>query len=223
MVEITQVIRTHRKTIALIVQRDGRLVVRAPIRASDQAIRRLVESKEDWIRAKQQQVKATYLSIEPKKFVNGEDFWYQGQIYKLELVDYRLPALSLDGSFQLSRHALYKARRVFEGWYRQQAVLVLPERVQLLASRHGFTYHQVKITSARTRWGSCNSRGTLCFAWRLIMAPLPVIDYVVAHELVHLQVKNHCKEFWGKVRLLMPDYRQRIKRLKSHGHLLLLD
>jgi predicted metal-dependent hydrolase len=223
MVEITQVIRTHRKTIALIVQRDGRLVVRAPIRASDDAIRRLVESKEDWIRAKQQQVKATYLSIEPKKFVNGEGFWYQGQIYELEIVDHRSPALSLDGSFRLSRHALYKARRVFERWYRQQAALVLPERVQWQASRHGFTYNQVKITSARTRWGSCNSKGTLCFAWRLIMAPLPVIDYVVAHELVHLQVKNHCKEFWSRVRLIMPDYKQRIDWLSQNGHLLSLD
>jgi len=79
------------------------------------------------------------------------------------------------------------------------------------------------ITSARTRWGSCSQEGALSFAWRLIMAPLPIIDYVVVHELAHIQVKNHSKRFWNKLNVLMPDYRQRIEWLERNGHLLSLE
>jgi predicted metal-dependent hydrolase len=223
MVEIAQIIRSHRKTTALIVQRDGSLVVRAPLKVSDKAIARLVEKKVDWIRAKQAQVRETYLPYMPKEFVKGENFWYQGNIYKLEIVEIESPKLSLNGSFRLSSTALPQARRVFEGWYRNQASIVLSERVRQYASSHGFTCKQIKITSARTRWGSCSSKGTLSFTWRLVMAPVPVIDYVVVHELVHLQVNNHSREFWNRVRLIMPDYQQRIEWLKINGHLLSLD
>ena len=140
----------------------------------------------------------------------------------------RSPALSLggtlhrEGSIKLSRDALPKAPLVFKNWYRQQAAKILAERSQWYASRHGFAYQKIRISSALTRWGSCSSKGTLSFTWRLVMAPIPVIDYVVVHELVHLQVKNHSKEFWGRVELIMPDYKQKIKWLKENGHLLRL-
>ncbi|HNT25498.1 MAG TPA: M48 family metallopeptidase, partial [Anaerolineales bacterium] len=64
---------------------------------------------------------------------------------------------------------------------------------------------------------------TLSFTWRLVMAPLPVIDYVVVHELCHLQVRNHSKDFWNKVRAIMPDYKERARWLRVNGHLLRLD
>jgi len=96
---------------------------------------------------------------------------------------------------------------------------VITERVQWYAAKHGLEYKQVKITSARTRWGSCNSRGTLSFSWRLVMAPVPVIDYVVVHELAHTVEKNHSKKFWAKVQIIMPDYQNRIEWLDKNGHL----
>jgi len=219
---IDQIIRSKRKTIALIIQPDGRLLVRAPLRASNEAIRTLVQKKAGWIKAKQELVRSTYSPLVPKKFVNGEGFWYLGTIYRLEIVKDTHPELTLNGNFRLAKAALPKAHSVFERWYKQQASEVLTQRVQRNASQHGFRYTQVKITSARMRWGSCSSRGTLSFAWRLVMAPLPVIDYVVLHELVHLHVKNHSQEFWGKVKLLMPDYAQRRAWLQANGHTLSL-
>jgi hypothetical protein len=223
MISIDEIIRTDRKTIALIVQRDGRLIVRAPMKTKDNTIQALIEKKTDWIKAKQEFVRATYPPYVPKEFVNGEGFWYLGKIYRLQIVDEKRPALILNGNFRLASAALPKAACVFERWYREQAFQVISERVKWYAENHGYIYNQVKITSARTRWGSCSAKGTLSFAWRLVMAPVPVIDYVVVHELVHMEEKNHSKEFRGKIKLIIPDYKQRIEWLERNGHLLSLD
>lgn len=223
MITPDEIIRTKRRTMALIIERDGRLIVRAPLRAKDETIREFVKHKEKWILKKQEDVKAYYPPFVPKEYVNGEGFWYLGNIYKLQLAEVKKPLLYLNGNFQLARAAVHKAPIVFERWYREQAYKVISERVQWYAAKYGYSYKQVKITSARTRWGSCSARGTLSFAWRLVMAPVPVIDYVVVHELVHLQVKNHSKNYWGRVGVIMPDYRQRIEWLEKHGHLLNLN
>ncbi len=223
MITIDQIIRTKRKSIALIVKHDGSLVIRAPLRAREEAIRSLVERKAEWIKTKQELVKSTYLPHVPKEYVNGEGFWYLGKSYRLQIVDDARPALSLDGNFRLANASLPKARHVFKRWYRKQALQVISKRAQWYAENHGYTYKLIKITSAKTRWGSCSAKGTLSFAWRLVMAPVPVIDYVVVHEMVHLQEKNHSKEFWGKIKIIMPDYKQRIDWLEMNGHLLNLD
>ena len=220
--KIDQIIRTKRKSIALIVEPDGRLVVRAPIRISDGDIKHLVKQKERWIRDKQKQVKDKSSQSKPKVYMEGEEFLYLGKSYQLKIVADLNPALVLSRKFYLSRRALPKAESVFTEWYREQARAVISERVKLYAARHGFTYRKIRITSARTRWGSCSSMGNLNFTWRLVMAPPEVIDYVVVHELAHLRVNNHSKEFWKQVEGIMPDYRQRLKWLKENGRKLTL-
>ncbi len=220
--KIDQIIRTKRKSIALIVEPDGRLVVRAPMRISDADIKHLVKQKERWIREKQKQVKDKSTQSKPKVYMDGEEFLYLGKSYQLKIVADLNPALVLSRKFYLSRRALPKAESVFTEWYREQARAVISERVKLYAARHGFTYRKIRITSARTRWGSCSSMGNLNFTWRLVMAPPEVIDYVVVHELAHLRVNNHSKEFWNQVERIMPDYKQRLKWLKENGQKLTL-
>ena len=222
MSQINQIIRTNRKTIALIVERDGNLVVRAPLRASEQQIHTLVFKKSEWIRSKQKLAKAKYSPFVPKEYVNGEGFWYLGKIHKLEVVETQSSSLLLNGTFRLARKALNRAEGAFVKWYKAQALQVMTERVQWYASKHGLRYEQIKITSPRTRWGSYNSRGTLSFSWRLVMAPVPVIDYVVAHELIHSVANNHSPIFWTRLQLIVPDYQQRIEWLERNGHLLRL-
>ncbi len=136
------------------------------------------------------------------------------------IVDNQQLPLTLSDQFYLSASGLPHAGAVFKAWYTQQAFQVISERVQWFAAQNGFDYGRVKITEARTRWGSCGRGGSLNFSWRLVMAPLPVIDYVVVHELVHLQEKNHSKAFWMKVKLLMPDYQRHINWLNANGYLL---
>ena len=102
----------------------------------------------------------------------------------------------------------------------KKAQEVFSQRVAYYSSKANSPYKRIRISQARSRWGSCGAKGNLNFSWRLIMAPLEVIDYVVAHEVAHLKIKNHSKHFWLWVEQLFPDYRQQRKWLKTNGHLL---
>ena len=139
---------------------------------------------------------------------------------RLAITENQLEPLTLSDQFYLSRSALPVAESVFREWYKQHAFQEITARVEWYASRNGYRYQRVKVTEARTRWGSCGQHGSLNFSWRLVMAPVRVIDYVVIHELVHLKEKNHSKAYWNKVKLLMPDYRQQIDWLNANGYML---
>lgn len=221
-INIDQIIRTDRKTIALIVGRDGKLMVRAPIDATNEQILSVVERKSTWIVKKQQEMIATYPQIGEKEFVNGEGFLYLGQSYRLKIIDRGEIPLRLDDFFYLDRNVLFQAKEVFIHWYKEKANEVISERVAWYSDKMGVQVKQIKITSATTRWGSCSSKGTVSFPWRLVMAPVPVIDYVVIHELVHILEKSHSKAFWDKVRTMMPDYQQKIRWLEVNGHTLII-
>lgn len=221
-IQVDQLIRSRRRTIAIQVHLDGRVVVRAPLRAAEKLVREFVESKAGWIR--QKQAEAARRSPAPvRKFRVGETFLFLGREIPLCLVEKQRAALTLSEQFILSEKALPRAAKVFEKWYRARALEILTERVRHYAALHGFKPGRIRISSARTRWGSCSSTGTLSFTWRLVMAPLEVIDYVVIHELVHLKVKNHSKNFWDGVAALMPDYKRRMAWLKTHAQSMTLN
>jgi len=112
----------------------------------------------------------------------------------------------------------HKARELFHRWYLEQAGMVLSARSDYYSNLTGLEHTQIRITNPRTRWGSCSPSGNLNFNWRLIMAPLPVLDYVVLHEIVHLEIKNHSRKFWDKVGIYCPDYAERRRWLKNYGH-----
>jgi predicted metal-dependent hydrolase len=221
MTEPFDLIRSRRRTIALIVQTDGRLVVRAPLRAPEKMIRDFVETKADWIRKKQAQARTEHLP--PRQFAEGERFLYVGKPYPLKFVPPQRPALQLGNAFRLSRSARPRAKAAFIRWYKARAVEVIGGRVDRFARQCGFAYERIRITSARARWGSCSSRGTLSFTYRLVMAPLEIIDYVVVHELVHLKVKNHSKRFWSQVAAILPEYKRHIAWLRRNGRALTLE
>jgi len=222
MIAIDQLTRTRRRTLAIIVEDDGRVVVRAPLRLKQEAIDEFVRAKEAWILARQAQARERTSRFVPKSYTSGEEFLFLGSSYRLEIADHQRPPLVLNGGFRLSRAALPRAEAVFERWYRRQALRVMSERVEAYAASHGFIFNRIKITSARKRWGSCGHKGNLSFAWRLVMAPQPVIDYVVVHELAHLKHRNHSKRFWSKVASILPDFRQQEHWLDEHGYLLRL-
>jgi predicted metal-dependent hydrolase len=220
--KIDRLVHSKRKTIALIVEDDGSLTVRAPLRFSMKRILELVEQKAKWVQSKQALAKSLPPTPGRQTYANGDTFWYLGKTYPLDIVTNAPEPLRLEGKFFLRQSALPHAASAFTQWYKAQARHAIGQRVQQLAAKHGFQYKQIKITSAQGRWGSCSSQGTLCFTWRLIMTPPDEIDYVVVHELAHLVEKNHSKAFWEKVTAILPDYKIRRKWLKDHGHLLRL-
>ena len=214
---IDQLIRSRRKTIALVVQPDGRLIVRAPLRMAEVRIRAFAETHADWIARNQAKARIS-APPPPHRYEAGETFFYLGQSYPLTIIPHQRQALTFDGHFfHLSKSAQPRAEQAFLRWYKREALEVITKLVEAAAKQHGFSYQKIRISSARTRWGSCSSRGTLSFTYRLVMAPLETVDYVVIHELVHTQVRNHSKTFWGRVADLMPDYKRRLAWLKKNG------
>jgi predicted metal-dependent hydrolase len=220
-IKVDEIIRSKRKTLALIVKPDGSLIVRAPYQTPARSIKAFVEHNVRWIKKKQNEALAV-LPPFPKQYVSGETFLYLGNMYPLEIIDKQKVHLILNQSFKLARSAQSEGASAFECWYREQAKKILCERVNLYARQYGFQYKRIKITSARTRWGSCSPGGDLNFSWRLILAPIDVIDYVVVHELVHTVFHNHSKRFWQKVETIMPDYKERKKWLRDNGQRLML-
>lgn len=111
-------------------------------------------------------------------------------------------------------------RELLLGWYKEQARRKIPDRVNWYGRRIGLETGPIKITDARKRWGSCGKRNSLNFSWRLIIAPLHVLDYVVIHELAHTVERNHSRRFWSKVATMCPSYRSGMRWLKDNEHLL---
>lgn len=113
--------------------------------------------------------------------------------------------------------------QVLEKRYRNSARKVFTKRVEFYHKVTGGTYTSITIRDQKSRWGSCSSRGTLSFNYRLVFAPPAVLDYVVVHELCHLTHMNHSKDFWNMVASVMPDYKTYKNWLKEHGQELTLE
>ncbi len=219
-IRIDKIIRSKRRTIALEVTRDAGLIVRAPYRTPFDFIEKVVFKKRFWIKEKQEFVRDRCKKVMPKEFLSGEGVLYLGDMYKLEFIDDLDMPIVFNNGFQMSRKNLDTAKDILIGWYKEQAYQKISERVNWHSSLSGLKYHKIKLSGAQKRWGSCSAKGNLNFSWRLIMAPLRVIDYVVVHELAHLEEKNHSKSFWNKVKIMQPDYARHKSWLKENRHLL---
>ncbi|MCM1145647.1 MAG: M48 family metallopeptidase [Blautia sp.] len=113
-------------------------------------------------------------------------------------------------------------RTALENRYKEAARSYIPQRVAYYHAKTGGSYQRITIRDQKTRWGSCSSKGTLSFNWRLMLAPPSILDYVVVHELCHLTHMNHSAAFWQAVEAIYPDYRIARKWLKEHGNELTL-
>ena len=177
------IIRSRRKTYSIEIHTGGQVVVRVPQRATRLQIDALLSEKAGWIDKMLTQQKVAHPGSQPKKYVEGERFHYLGDSYPLKFVEGAAKPLEFrDDYFYLQRKDQPCAAQIFEASYRNQARATVTGRVQYFANLHGFVYRGIGLSSARTRWGSCSSRGGLNFTWRLIQAPLPIIDYVVVHK-----------------------------------------
>lgn len=220
---VDEIIRSKRASFSLEVKPDGRLVVRAPETATDAQIEAIVAQKAIWIRQTKSKVAKRFPAARPKTFLPGDTFWYLGEQYPLHYTERKRPPLELDGAFLLARSAQERAKDVFIEWYRKETRRITLGLIQKYSRQYGFRVNELTITSARTRWGSCSGRNNLNFTYRLCMAPTRVIEYVVVHELAHLEFRNHSAAFWKEINALWPDYQLDRKWLKQYGALLTLD
>jgi predicted metal-dependent hydrolase len=211
-----KIIRTDRKNIALIIDSGANLIVRAPHSARKSEIVEFIEVKKRWIAAKQRQITAFTKKHNPVVIGNGKSLLYQGDTYTMRAGNVR--KIQLSGNEIFLPPKCTKEKLI--AWLKREARKLFHERADRYADIMGVHYSSIKLSGAKTRWGSCSKKDNLNFTWRLVMCPIAVIDYVVVHELSHITIKNHSPAFWARVRTFIPNYRELRNWLKSNRTLL---
>ncbi len=200
--------RTSRRSIGLRIDDRG-LTVNVPLRASEKWLHSVLQDKARWVVEKLenwQEKKAI-----PPQWLDGEPILFRGETFTLRIV----PSL-FDVPPQLhGTHLVVHVSRAdnpaaiektVERWYRRVAMQLFEECVAHFAPLMNVSPRDIKLSAARTQWGSCTVRGTVRLNWQLIKMPLRLIDYVVVHELAHLVEMNHSVVFWQVVGKVCPDY-----------------
>ena len=208
-------IRSKRKTIAIHITKDAKVEVRAPLKAKQEDIDDFVASKKEWIKKNQKKVRETKESKLNFVINYGDRIRLIGKKYPL--IEEKGSGMGFNGfCFYLPSGLSASARKsAVIHLYKNQAKEILTERTMTFGKMLGLVPKAVKVNDAKTRWGSCSSKGNINFSWRLIMADGDVIDYVIVHELAHLIELNHSPRFWAVVESILPDYERRKKKLKQ--------
>ena len=210
----------RRTTIGITVERDGRLLLAAPERCSDTLLEHVARNKLVWVRTKLAQRESLDLPAWPKQFLPGEGFYYLGQSYRLRLVEQTTQNLPLDWHhdwFWLRSDVCQRGQQHFQRWYIQQGQRWFDEHLDRWAHRVGVAPRGYAIRDLGFRWGSCGTSAVLNFHWRTIQLPPAMIEYVLAHELVHLHEPSHNAAFWERLARALPDCQERKLWLAQHG------
>lgn len=215
--------KKRKKTLMLKIERDGKVVMHVPVHTTESEIERFFREKLKWLTNKLREREKCAFG-DKKYFRTGDKFLYLGDYYPLHLQENpigRSSIVLIRGVFLLNKPGEIRQRReLFVKWYKERAREIFVERVRFYSQRFNLLPEEIRISSAKTRYGSCSATNVVSFSFRLVMAPYRMIDYVIVHELAHIQIKNHSKSFWKLVEKIMPDYRERKSWLKDHGILL---
>ena len=213
---------SKRKKLTITVERDRSVIVKAPTGTKAEKIRQVVESRKQWLYEKINYSQKYKLPIHPpgKELVNGESLPYLGRNYRLEIVDRDGLIQLINNRFLVPKSNLDKRGSVFKDWYIQKATEEILPRVQLHADRLGVKFNLAKITNSKYCWGSCTPSDNVNFNWRLVKAPMAVIDYIIIHELTHLIEANHTPRFWNIVKSQIPNVEKAKQWLKENGEML---
>lgn len=208
----------RRKTVSIFIERDGSVRVLAPISSTDEVIENAVKVKEYQIFAKLAKWKELNQAKVTREFVNGQSFLYFGRNYRLSIVDSQdVPLKMTGGYFQLDKKYLDKADKVFKDFYREKAEQKIKERLKLIQEKFQMKPTSIKVLELQNRWASWTPNNVLNFHWKCAMAPIPVLDYIITHEMVHLKHPNHSAEFWNELDKKMPNFRDHENWLKQNG------
>lgn len=216
-----KIIKSKRKNYRILVDDSANLIIHAPIWATKNEIQEVIEKHHNWIISKKNIAEDKKNRFKPKSIIDGELFQFVGKNYPLKIVEGTKFALKFDKE-QFNFNIYFKEywKEIFKKWYKLNGRKILIERVQFYSTKHGFKVKDIKISNAQKRWGSCSGDGNLNFSWRLVMAPIDVIDCVVVHELAHIIFKDHSKNFWNKVESILPEYNNADIWLNKNGFLL---
>ena len=209
----------RRKTISIKIGKEFVIEVTAPLGTNEFTIDQLLKKEEKWIIKKIKKL---------KEVENFDGYYYLGQLYYLEIREVKSLYFKLEvnnnkfiiyinsGILKDKREAIIKDN--LEKFYKEQAIEVLKKRTDHYADILGVAPKNIVIKNQKTLWGSCSSKGNINYNYKIVMAPLEILDYIVVHELCHLVYMNHSKDFWHLVESIIPDCKKRRNWLRENGY-----
>ena len=208
----------RRKTLGLTVDRDGDLLVHAPTDVDESELLRWTRRKLLWVHRKLAIKENARKSRSGPELVSGETFFYLGRSHRLQVKEQQDEPLRCEGRmFYLRADAQPRATDHFRRWYIETGSPWVEGRVKLLSRKTGAIAASVSVRDLGHRWGSCTRKGAVHFNWRLLQLPTRLVDYVIAHELVHVHEGHHGPEFWRALERAVPDAIERREQLRVEG------
>lgn len=217
--------RKLRRTLAIQIKPEGTIIVKAPLLLPQFEIDKFVNSKIDWIsKVLKKLAKQTseFTKADKHTYDEQDEFYYLGVKYPLRFSNeyskkvYFSSGFIIPDIYQHNKKTIVK--KLLLNWYKKQARDIFEQRLLIYSSKYELKFNEFRLTSAKTRWGSCTSTNNIRLNWKLLMAPLEVLDYVVIHELCHTVHHNHSKNFWNSVSDIEPNYKDRKAWLRKNGH-----
>ncbi|MCL6572757.1 MAG: M48 family metallopeptidase [Bacillus sp. (in: Bacteria)] len=219
--------RSHRrKSLSISVDQHGVSVI-SPSEITVEKIESTLHRKAVWIIKQLSDFSEMQTNIQERLFHSGEKLPYLGRQYRLKVIktDSNEPSFRFyQGRFlaelptgiseEEHRDSLYP---LYVNWVKQRANEFAHDRLKRFTLKLQQAPKKVIIKEQEQRWGSCTPAGNVLLNWRLFLAPTSIIDYVLAHELVHLKHMNHSKDYWDTLQMLLPDYEQRKEWLRING------
>ncbi|MBE5959786.1 MAG: M48 family metallopeptidase [Lachnospiraceae bacterium] len=223
------VVKARRKTIGIVVTKDGAVTIRIPHGVSKKEVERIVASKLPWIYEKVTENEKRFEEMTERKnnsLKDGGRILYEGTYHTIHMhfeEGLSIIEIRYDGeSFHVRTGTMDpdKLRPAFVKWFRGAAKIRFQERVDHYIPYTGKTYNTIRIKEQKGCYGSCSSKCNLNFNWKCVLAPKEVLDYIVVHELCHLIQMNHSQAFWHEVERIMPDYKAWRAWLRENGKFL---
>ena len=202
------------KSISLKI-RNGELEVSCPYNTSEIFLKTLIERKKEWINKNIDRSRKNHKKIDQ---ISNGFITYKGHVLKLVYEKSNFEGITVeDNELKIFCSDESKSKKLIVEWLKLQANIFLRARLLFLSKRISIEFNSLTIKSYTARWGSCNIKGEIFLNWKLIMLPETVIDYVLIHELAHINVPNHSKEFWELVKKKDPNYCENKRWLKDNG------
>ena len=211
-------IKSSRKSIGIIVNSDGSVVVRAPHRATKKEIDEVINKRFDWILKHKKKFEEQGPAYSKREFVDGEKHLFLGKEYIMRVTVGAFNNVTINGEFidiECKNESMVKP--LMEQWYRQKANKLIPQIITPIVDKFNSLYdvspNKISLKNMKSRWGSCSSKANISMNIKLIKSTESCIEYVMAHELCHLLQMNHSKNYYSLLTEFMPDWRERKKNL----------
>lgn len=205
----------RRKSLGLTVDRAADLVIHAPDETPPGEISRWVSKKLLWVYRTLALKEQLTPKLSPPEYVSGEAFCYLGRHYRLKVVERQDEPLKFDGARFTLRRDARPADEHFRRWYMATGSGWLKRRIKVMSTRTSTSPRGVQVRDLGFRWGSCGKNGVIFVNWKLLQLPISLADYVIAHELTHLEVPHHNSEFFHALSRVMPDWERRKEALAT--------